>query len=181
MRITHWPVAGPVDSGLRMPRCRPITVHCPCSLGSMRAGLCVDALVGKAKPFHRPAIYKMLLHNLCCIFGANVAVPDCFGIDDNGGAVLALVEAPGFVDAHGAAQARSFGKLLQLRMQFAFSVGCARGPRSIRRTGIQTNKNVVFEGWQTSFLLSPDYRSLPAGNFSQLTPLDPPPSAKMIP
>jgi hypothetical protein len=39
--------------------------------------------------------------------------------------VLALIKAAGLVDADGISQARGLGELLQLRVQFALSIGCA--------------------------------------------------------
>jgi len=88
----------------------------------MGAGLGVYALFREPEPFHRTPVDQVLLHDLRGVFGLDVAVPDRFGIHDDGGPVFALIEAAGFVDADRSSQARSLGKLLQLRVQFALAV-----------------------------------------------------------
>ena len=56
-----------------------------------------------------------------------MTVPDGLGIDDDRGAVLALIEAAGFVDADLTGESGGFGVLLQLGVQFAGSVSGAGG------------------------------------------------------
>jgi hypothetical protein len=88
----------------------------------MRAGLCVDALIGQTQPFDRPPGDQMLGDNLRRIFGLDVPIPDRLGVNDDRRAVFALIQAAGFVDAHFAGKPCGLGKLLQLRVQFAASV-----------------------------------------------------------
>ena len=115
----------------------------------MGACLGVDAPVREAEPFDRTSADQVLLDDLGGIFGLDVAVPDGFGIYDDRRAVLALVEASGFVDANRAAQAGGPGELLKLGMQFALAVGGARRSRSAFRTDIVADEDVVFENGQT--------------------------------
>lgn len=91
----------------------------------MGAGLGIDALVGEAKPLDRPAVDQVLFDDLRGIFGLHVPVPNRLGIHDHRGAMLALIEAAGLVNANRAAQACGLGKLLKLRVQFAFAVRSA--------------------------------------------------------
>ncbi len=125
----------------------------------MRAGLGINARIGQAQPFYRTAVYQVLLHYLRGIFGLDVSVPDSLGIHNHRWSVFALVQATRLVDAHGASQAGGLGELLQLRVQFALSIGCARGPWSTFRTDIVANKNVVFKQGQASLLQPSAYRA----------------------
>jgi hypothetical protein len=128
------------------------------ALHPVRTGLGVDAFVGKAQPLNRLATYKMLFHNGYGVFRAHVSVPDCFGINHHGWAMLALVEAAGFIDPHRVSQPCSFGQLLKLRMQFALAVGRAGWTRSALRAHIMADKNVVLKWGQSLLLLPSEYR-----------------------
>jgi hypothetical protein len=125
----------------------------------MRAGLGVDALVGKAQAFHRTTVDQVLLHNLRGIFGFHVPVPNRFGIYNDGWPVLALIEAAGLVDANGTSQARGLGQLLQLRVQFALSIRGARRPWRAFRADVVADKNVAFKQGQLLLLLLQAYRA----------------------
>ena len=118
----------------------------------MRAGFGVDALIGQTQPLHGLAANQVLFHNLCRIFRLNVAVPDRLWIHDHGRPVFALVKASGLVDPHLAGQPGFLGQLLQLRVQFALSIG--RTGRAWRTGGtcVVTDKYVVFENWQAAIL-----------------------------
>lgn len=139
----------------------------------MRAGLGIDTLIGQPQPLHRPAIHQVFLHNFRGIFGLHVSVPDRLWIDDDGGPMLALVEAAGFVDPDSISQARSLGELLQLRMQFALSIRGARRPRSAFGTGIMADKNVMLEQGQSMLLLLQAYRVEFNAKLSTFAPAQP--------
>ena len=111
----------------------------------MRATLRIQALICNPQPFHRPPAHQVLRHNLFRILRLHMPVPNRFGIHNHGGSVLALVQAAGFIDSHPAAQPGLFRELLQPRMQLAFSIGRARGPRRVRGAGIVADKDVMFE------------------------------------
>jgi hypothetical protein len=123
----------------------------------VRAALGVDALVGEAQALDGTAADEMLAHDLLGILGLDVAVPDGLGIDDDGGAVLALVEAAGLVDAHAAAEVCGLRGLLQGYMNIASATGCTRGTRRTVWALIGTDKDMMFKDGQLgSILLSPD-------------------------
>src|SRR6516165_3068027 len=61
--------------------------------GAMRARFGIDAAVGEAKALHRAAGNQMLLDDLRRVFRLHETIPDRFGIHDNRGPVLALVQA----------------------------------------------------------------------------------------
>src|SRR5215472_14950768 len=140
-------------------RCSLSTVH----WNAVRAGRRVDALFGEPEPLYRPSVDQVLLHNLRGVFRLDVPVPNGLGINHYGWAVLALVKTSCLIDANCVSKARSPGKLLKLRVQFALSVGCARGSRSTLRPHVVANKNVVPEQGQTSLLLHQDYRAAGGG------------------
>jgi hypothetical protein len=72
--------------------------------------------------------------------------------------VFALVQAHGFINAHYRAQPGGLRQLLQLRMEFAFSICRAGRPGSIGRAGIVANKDVAFKRGQAVFLLDGKYQ-----------------------
>ncbi len=154
--------------------CSLFTNHCSLATDRpVRARLGVDALVGQPQPLHRTAVDQMLLHDLRCIFRLHTAVPNGLGIHDHRGSVLALIEAAGFVDAHGTSQARRLGQLLQLRMQFALSIRGARRPRRTLRTDIMADKNVALEQGQSLLLLLQAYRAESNAKLSTFAPAQP--------
>ena len=138
-------------------------------LTAVRAGLGVDARVGKTQALDGPASYKVLLHNLRGVAGLHVAVPDGFGIDHYRGAMFALIQAERFVDANGSAESGSLGQLLQLGVEIAFAIGGAGWARRIGGTGIMADKDVAFERGQAVFLLGQIVGSTPSRVTGQAT------------
>ena len=96
----------------------------------------------------------MLGNYLIGVFSFDSAIPHSVGINHDRWAVLALVQAAGFVDPHPAAQAGLFRELLQPCMQLAFSIGRAAGPWCIGGAGIVAHKDVMFERRQAVVSLS---------------------------
>ena len=90
------------------PRAAPLVVETRV-LAPVWAGLGVDAGVGDAEALDWASIGKVLLDNFSCVFRLDAPVPDGFGIHHNRGAVLALVKAKRFVDAHTIGQTRRLG------------------------------------------------------------------------
>ena len=123
----------------------------------MGTALGVDALIGEAQALDGAAADEVFAHDLLGILWLDVAVPDGLGIDDDSGAVLALVEAAGLVDAHSAGEVCGLRGLLQGHMDIASASGCARGARRTVRALIGTDKDMMFKDGQLgSILLSPD-------------------------
>ena len=123
----------------------------------MRATLGVDAPLSQSQPLDRTSADEVLLHDLGSIRGLHMAVPHSLRINHYGRPVFALVQAHGFIDAHRRAQPGGFRQLLQLGMEFAFSVGCAGRSRSIGGAGVVANKDVAFKRGQAVFLLDRIY------------------------
>jgi hypothetical protein len=115
----------------------------------MRAGLGVDAGVGQSEPLDGAAGNQMLANDFGGVFGLNVAVPDGFRIDHDGGTMLALVEAAGLVDAYRAVEPGSFQVHLELRKKVAFTVLGAGRARRAFRADVMTDKYMAFKGCQT--------------------------------
>jgi hypothetical protein len=120
---------------------------------AMRAGFAVDAVFGDAKALDGTTGDEVFGNNFSGVFGPDVAVPDGVRIDNHGGAVLALVEATGLVDAHPAGEACFFAKLLQARVQIALSVACAGWPGGLSRADIVADEDVTFKQGQACILL----------------------------
>ena len=57
----------------------------------MRAGLGIDAFLGKAEARDRAAGDEMLADDFGCVGGLDMSVPNGFRVDDDGWPVLALV------------------------------------------------------------------------------------------
>lgn len=114
----------------------------------VRAALGVDALIVQPQSLDRFAANQVFRDDRFGILRLYTAIPNCLRVNHNCGPVLALVQAAGFVDAHPAAQAGGFGKLLQLRKQLARAIAGARGPRSTLGTNILTDKHMTFKRGQ---------------------------------
>jgi hypothetical protein len=125
-------------------------------LSSMRAAFCVDTFICQSQALDWPAAHQVLLHNLRGIRRLHMAVPHGLRVNHHGGPVLALVKAHGLIDAHGRAQPCGFRQLLQLRVEFAFSIGGAGRPGSIGGTCVMANKDMAFKRGQAVFLLGGD-------------------------
>ena len=171
MRIAHWTYGcTPAKPRFARARLKPlftarlqsiprrITNGPGLALRAVRAGLGIDAFVRKAQPLNRPAPNKVLFHNGYGVFRAHVSVPDCLGVNHHGWAMLALVEATGFIDSHCVSQPCCFGQLLQLRMQFTLAIGCAGWTGSALGAHIMTDKYVVLKWGQSLLLLPSEYR-----------------------
>ena len=107
----------------------------------------VDAGVGKAKAFHGAAVEEVLLDDLFGIAGASETVPDGFGVDDEDGAVLALVEAPGFVYANTMLEAGGFDGILESAAEFLAVFVATAGAGGGIVALVEANKEVMFKDW----------------------------------
>lgn len=120
----------------------------------MRTRFGVEAIFIDAKTLDGAAGDEVLGNDDFCIFGADVAVPHRLGVNDDHGAVLALIEAAGLVDAHAAGEAGFPAQLLQAAVQFAFAVGSARRTGRVGWADIVANEDVAFKPGQAGILLN---------------------------
>jgi hypothetical protein len=107
----------------------------------------IDAGVGEAEAFDGAAVDEVFLDDFFRIVGLGKAVPDGIGIDDEDGAVLALVEAAGFVDADAVLEAGGFDGVLEGAAKLlAVLVGAAgAGGRAVAI--VEADEEVMFEDW----------------------------------
>jgi hypothetical protein len=120
--------------------------------GPVRADGGVEAVVRNEKALDGPAGNEVLADDFGHVFNFDSAVPDGFGVDDDGGAVLALIEAERLVDAD-VGEAGGLGELLELREDFALSVGSAGGAGSSLGSNVMTDKDVMLVKRQSVILL----------------------------
>ena len=113
----------------------------------MRAVAGVDAGVGKAEALDGTAVDEMLLDDLLGVVGGGEAVPDGFGVDDEDGAVLALVEAAGFVDADAVLEAGGFDGILEGAAKFLAVFVAAAGAGGGIVALVEADEDMVFKDW----------------------------------
>jgi hypothetical protein len=112
---------------------------------AVRAGLGVEAFVGEAKAFDRRAANDVRVDDLIDVGFGDVAVPDGFGIHDDGGTVFALVEASGLIGANAAFDSALSQLLLKYLLQTGLGEGIAGSAGMSRRALVSTDENVMFE------------------------------------
>ncbi len=123
------------------------------ALAAMRTGFGIEAIFGDAQSLYGTAGDQMFGDDFGGVSGLHVAVPNRIRVDDHRGAMFALIEAPGFVDAHAPGESRLFAELLKAGMQFAFSVTGAGRTGRFRRADIVAYEDMAFKPWQTGILL----------------------------
>jgi hypothetical protein len=106
----------------------------------------VDAGVGKAEALDGAAVKEVLLDDLFGVLGTGETVPDGFGIHDENGAVLALVEAASLVDADAVLEAGGFDGVFEGATKFLAVFEGAAGAGGFVAL-VQADKEVVFEDW----------------------------------
>ena len=107
----------------------------------------IDAGVGKAEALDGAAVDEVLVDDFLSVVGAGEAVPDGFGIDDHDGAVLALVEATGFVDADAVLEAGGLDGILEGAAEFLAVFVAAAGAGGGIVALVEADKEVMFEDW----------------------------------
>ncbi len=88
---------------------------------------------------------EMGFDNFGYVFLCYTGVPNAFGIDHDGGAVFALVEATGFVGTHTVFEAARRQFFFEGQLQFTQAVRVAAAARGVSRTLIGANEDVSFE------------------------------------
>jgi hypothetical protein len=107
----------------------------------------IDAGVGKAEALDGAAVEEVLLNDLFGVAGVGETVPDCFGVDDEDGAVLALVEATGFVNADAVLEAGGLDGILESAAEFLAVFVAAAGAGGGIVALVEADEEVVFKDW----------------------------------
>jgi hypothetical protein len=119
------------------------------------AALGVNATLCQAQALDGPVAHQVLPHNFRGVRRLDVSVPHGLRVNHDGGAVLTLVQAEGFVDAHRGAKSSGLRELLQLRVEFAFAIRGAGWAGRIGGAGVVADKDMTFKRGQAVFLLAP--------------------------
>ena len=105
----------------------------------------IQTRIRNHKPFHWFSSHQMRFDNRVHVGGSYVAVPHRFRIDDDSGAMLALVEASGFVGADGAGESAHGESFLEGLLQLAGAVGVAGDLGIFGQALVVADENVVRE------------------------------------
>ena len=116
--------------------------------GLVGALLGIEAGIGEAEALDGAVVEEVLGDDLVDVFEVDEAVPDGLGIDDDDGAVLALVEATGFVGADVVLEAGFFDSVLEGWLELLAAAGKATGTGGGFVTLVGTDEDVVVEFWQ---------------------------------
>lgn len=112
---------------------------------AMLATRSVDAAGREHQPCDRLPTYDVRLDDLIDIRFRDVAVPNRFGIDDDVGSVLTLVEAARLVGPDLPFETALGQLLLEQLLQFGFRLRIATATRVSLRTLVPAHENVMFE------------------------------------
>ena len=116
----------------------------------VRASLCVQAGVVQAQALNRAAVDEMFLDDLVDVLQLNEAVPDRFRIDNNGGAVLALVQTPGLIGTNLVLQPGLLQSILEGGFELLSAPGATAWAGGALVAFISADKNMVLELGQVS-------------------------------
>lgn len=111
----------------------------------MGAGFGVEAGVSDAEALDGAAGDEVLGDDFIGVFGFDSAIPDGIGVDDDGGAVLALVKAARLVDADAASEAGFASELRKAGVEGALAVRSARRSRRVSGADVVTYEDVAFK------------------------------------
>ncbi len=114
----------------------------------MGAVLGVEAGVGEAEALDGTVVEEVFGNDFVDVARVNVAVPDGFGIDDDDGTVLALVETSGLVGTDMMLEAGFLDGIFEGRFKLFASLGKAAGTGGRFVTLVGTDEDVVVEFWQ---------------------------------
>jgi hypothetical protein len=119
----------------------------------------VDAGVGQAEAIDGTAVEEMLLDDLLGVVGMGKTVPDGFGIDDEDGPVLALVEAASLIDADAMLEAGGFDSILEGAAEFLAVFAGAAGAAGRFVALVEADKEVMFEDRHRDDLMQDGWQS----------------------
>jgi hypothetical protein len=114
----------------------------------------VEAGVGKAQSLYGAAVEEMLGDDLLDVFNMDEAVPDGLGVDHDDWAVLALVEAAGFVGPDVVLEAGFLNGVLEGGFELFTAGGKAAGTGGAFVALVGADEDVVVKFWHY-------WRSLP--------------------
>lgn len=106
---------------------------------------CVEAVFGDHEALDGLAVHDVGLDDLVDIGGAHAPVPNGVRVDDDGRAMLALVETSRHVGAHAFLQSAQCEFLLELKLQLRLCLRIAAAARMARITLVTADKQVPFE------------------------------------
>lgn len=122
--------------------------------GLMRAMLRIEAGIGESQTFHRPSVDEVFAYDFIDIFESHKAIPDRFGIDHDGRAMLALVEAARLVGSNQMLESGLFNGVLERGFDLFAALG-----KTARAIGglialVGADKDMVLElrHWDSSLL-----------------------------
>jgi len=137
----------------------------------MWAGCRVDAFVGEAQSRYGFSLHQMHADDFLNVAFPHKSVPDGVGINDDGDAVLALVEATGDIDANRAVQSGAANEVFQGLANPLGTFLTATAARMASRPLIRADEYVSFKARQSSrsFVwhrrLAGELGCRPCGNF----------------
>jgi hypothetical protein len=124
---------------------------------------------GQSQSFDRLAENKVLLDNLRYILRPHESIPDLLGINHNGGAMLALVQAPGRIGADLHCEAGVRDLPLKKFLQFTVSLRRTRASGASLLSPVGANEYVSFKVGQAhsfsllyrrTFIVEPDLKQV---------------------
>ncbi len=122
-------------------------MHEVVSVLAVSAVVGVDAGVGEAEAFDGAVVEEELVDDLFGVVGVGKAVPDGFGVDDQDGAVFALVEAADLVDADAVLEAGGFDGVLEGAAEFLAVLVAAAGAGGGFVALVEADEDVMFKDW----------------------------------
>jgi hypothetical protein len=105
----------------------------------------IEAFVGKDQTLDGFAVHDVGFDDLVDIGGGDASVPDAIGIDDDGGSVLALVEASRHIGAHAFFETAQREFLLEEELQLGLARGIAAAARMSGFALIAANEEMLLE------------------------------------
>ena len=113
----------------------------------MGASVCVQTGIGDAEALDGAVVEEVLGDDLVDVFEVDAAVPDGFGVDDDDGAVLALVEAGGLVGADGVFEAGFFDGVLEGGLELFAVLAAAAWAGGVFVAVVVADEEMMFELW----------------------------------
>lgn len=100
---------------------------------------------------HHFALDHMTFHDFDHIVFRFDRVPDSLGINDDAGALRAVIETAGFIGAHDVLEVEALGFLFKSGVQVFRAEMGATAARIVRAALVCADKNMSFESGQCSF------------------------------